>query len=175
MKKLVVFFPGMGYGMDSPLLYYADFLYETNGYERKVMDYQSIVLNLKLSVEDKKKMIRESVINQAKDIEFDTYEEIVFISKSIGTVEAGWLAKQLSVKVTQIFMTPMSDTISYFGADDVVVIGTTDMAYENVKAACDEKGIRALYIENANHSLEVNGEPLKSIEVLKNVMKFIER
>ena len=77
--------------------------------------------------------------------------------------------------IMQIFLIPVSDTISCFGADDVVVMGTTDMAYENVKVACDKKGISALYIENANHLLEVNGEPLKSIEVLKNVMKFIER
>ena len=28
MKKLIVIFPGVGYGLDSPLLYYADFVYK---------------------------------------------------------------------------------------------------------------------------------------------------
>ena len=27
MKKLVIIFPGAGYGLDCPLLYYADFVY----------------------------------------------------------------------------------------------------------------------------------------------------
>ena len=174
MKKLVVFFPGAGYGMDCPLLYYADFLYETNGYERKVMDYQSIVRNPQLSVEEKKKQVRDFVANQAKDIIFDEYEEIVFVSKSVGTIEAGWLAEQLSVKVTQIFLTPVSETIPYFTLDNKIVIGTKDKAYEIVKTTCDEKHIAAVYIEDANHFLEVEGKPYESIDVLKRVLEFIE-
>ena len=39
MKKLVVIFPGVGYGFKHPLLYYADLLYEAKGYERKYMRY----------------------------------------------------------------------------------------------------------------------------------------
>lgn len=174
MKKLVVFFPGAGYGMDCPLLYYADFLYETNGYERKVMDYQSIVMNPTLSVDEKKKQVREFVANQAKNILFETYGEVVFISKSVGTIEAGWLAEQLSVKVIQIFLTPVSETVPYFTLDNKIVIGTKDKAYEIVKTTCDEKHIAAVYIEDANHSLEIEGKPYESIDVLKRVLEFIE-
>ena len=53
MKKLIVLFPGAGYGLDCPLLYYADFLFETNGYERIHMDYQSVLSNRELSMENK--------------------------------------------------------------------------------------------------------------------------
>ena len=138
------------------------------------MEYQSIVMNPQLSIGEKKKHVREFVTNQAKDFIFDEYEDIVFISKSIGTIEAGWLAEQLSVKVTQIFLTPVSETIPYFTLDNKIVIGTKDKAYEIVKTTCDEKQIAAVYIEDANHSLEIEGKPYESIDVLKRVLEFIE-
>ena len=42
------------------------------------------------------------------------------------------------------------------------------------KKYCEKNGIHTLYIDNANHSLEVEGKPYESIEVLKMVMEFIE-
>ena len=64
MNKLVVIFPGIGYGLDSPLLYYADFVYETKGFDRIHMNYQSILSDAELSVENKLTKVREYVIEQ---------------------------------------------------------------------------------------------------------------
>lgn len=50
MKKLIIFFPGVGYAMDCPLLYYADFIYETNGFDRIYLNYQSILSNADLTL-----------------------------------------------------------------------------------------------------------------------------
>ena len=52
---------------------------------------------------------------------------------------------------------------------------TENQAYEVYKEYCDKKKIKALYIKDANHSLEVEGQPYESIDVLKNIMQFIER
>lgn len=174
MKKLIVIFPGAGYGLDSPLLYYADFIYETNGYERIRMDYQSIISNRGLSLENKLLKIREYVYEQVKDLDFTFYDEIVFLSKSIGSVEAGILAEELGIKVIQIFITPIEEAVSYCNVNSYVVIGTKDKAYQTYKEYCDANSIKALYVEGANHSLEVEGKPYQSIDVLKNVMHFIE-
>ena len=175
MKKLIIFFPGAEYGMDCPLLYYADFIYETNGFERIHMDYQSFLSNTELSLEDKLIEVRKYILEQVGNVDFNSYDEIVFLSKSIGSVEAGILAQKLDLKVVQIFITPIEEAISYFSADSYVVIGTKDKAYEMYKEYCDANSIKALYINDANHSLEVEGKPHESIDVLKNVMRFIER
>ena len=53
MKKLVVMFPGVGYNMDCPLMYYASFLYEANGYEQIHMKYNSIFFEPDLTREEK--------------------------------------------------------------------------------------------------------------------------
>ena len=174
MKKLVIIFPGVGYGFKHPLLYYADLLYEDKGYERKYMSYQDICLDTKLTLEEKMVKVREFVFAQAEGIDFKEYEEVVFLSKSIGTVEAGVLAEKVGIKVTQIFLTPIERAISYIKAGSNVVIGTRDETYSVCKKHCETYNINALYIEDGDHSLEVNEELYKNIDILKQVMQFVD-
>lgn len=175
MKKLIIFFPGAGYGMDCPLLYYADFIYETNGFDRIYLNYQSILSNADLTLEDKLNEVRRYILEEVENVDFAYYDEIIFLSKSIGSVEAGILAKRLDLEATQVFITPIEEAISYCNSESYVVIGTQDKAYEIYKEHCDKNKIKALYIKDANHSLEVEGQPYESIDVLKRVMRFIER
>ena len=175
MKKLVVIFPGVGYGFNHPLLYYADLLYKAKGYERKYMRYQDICMDTKSTLEEKKVKVREYVFEQAKRIDFEKYEEVIFLSKSIGTAEAGALAEKVGIKVTQIFLTPIERAIPYIKAGSNVVIGTGDEAYPLYKKHCEEHNIKVLYIEDGDHSLEVQGEPYKNIDILKQVMQFVDK
>ena len=174
MKNLVVMFPGAGYGLDSPLLYYADFLFETKGYERFRMNYQDILSRLELPAVKRIELLREYVWKQVKDVDFNKYEEIVFLSKSIGTIEAGLVAEKLDVAVRQIFLTPTDEALSYLKKDSRVVIGTKDKAYGLYKSYCEDNQIEALFIEGADHSLEIAKQPYTSIKVLGEVMHFIE-
>lgn len=175
MKKLVIMFPGVGYNMDFPLLYYASFLYEARGYEQIHMKYNSIFFEPELTREEKSSRVRDYVWEQVKDIDFDSYDEVVFLSKSFGTAEAGYLAEKLGITPVQIYLTPVPRALPYIKEADVVVIGTADEVYPECKAYCDEHGIKPLYIEGANHSLEVKGKPFESLEILRNVMRYIER
>ena len=174
MKKLAVIFPGAGYGLDCPLLYYADFLFETKGYERVHMKYLDILSRKDILLEEKIKMLREYTWNQVKDIDFAEYQEVIFLSKSIGAIEAGILSEKLGISIKHIFLTPVEDAATYLKEDSVVVIGTEDKGYVLYKNLCEEQGIKSLYIGGANHSLEILNSPYESISELKNVMKFIE-
>ena len=174
MKKLVIMFPGVGYTMDFPLMYYASFLYEAKGYEQIHMKYNSILLNPDLSREETTLKTREYVWEKAKDIDFSAYEEVVFFSKSFGTAEAGILAEKLGINPIQIYLTPVPRALPYIKEEDTVVIGTADEVYPECKAYFDEHGVQPMYIEGANHSLEVEGEPFESLEILRDVMRYIE-
>lgn len=175
MKKLVIMFPGVGYTMDYPLMYYASFLYEANGYEQIHMKYNSILLDSDLTKEEKTLKAREYVWEKAKDIGFSAYDEVVFLSKSFGTAEAGILADKLGINPVQIYLTPVPRALPYIKKADTVVIGTADEVYPECKAYFDEHGIKPMYIEGANHSLEVKGKLFESLEILKDVMKVVER
>lgn len=179
MKKLAIFFPGAGYGMDCPLLYYADFLYETNGFERIHLDYQNILLNMELSLEDKQKQLRSYIWEQLEPVDFSSYDEIVFISKSIGCEEAGRIVDfcklfgSLNVDPVQIFLTPVAEALPYCGKNCRVVIGTHDKAYSLFHEHCNAHQIPLLAIAGGDHSLEISGKPFESIEALKQVLEFI--
>lgn len=175
MKRLVIMFPGVGYTMDFPLLYYASFLYESKGYEQIHMKYNSILLDSDLTREEKTLKAREYVWEKVKDINFSAYDEVVFLSKSFGTAEAGILAEKLGINPVQIYLTPVPRALPYIKEADTVVIGTADEVYSECKAYFDEHGITPLYIEGADHSLEVEGKPFESLEILKDVMKVVER
>lgn len=47
--------------------------------------------------------------------------------------------------------------------------------YPECKEYCDEHGIEALYIEGANHSLEVKGKLFESLEILRDVMEYVDK
>lgn len=173
MKKLIILFPGVGYGFNHPLLYYADSMYEAKGYERKYMRYQDIFFDDTLSFEERASKVRAYVLEQMESIDFSIYEEVVFLSKSVGTVEAGVVAEKLGIDIKQIFLTPIEKAIPYCKDESYVIIGTNDEAYEAYKKYCEKHKIYTLYIENANHSLEIQGQPYENIEILKKVMEFI--
>ena len=83
------------------------------------------------------------------------------------------LAEKLGRKVTQIFITPLEGAIPYCKRDSYVVMGTKDEEYSIYKKHCDDNGIKALFIKDADHSLEVAEEPYQSIDILKDVMRYI--
>ena len=173
MKKLAILFPGVGYGFAHPLLYYADLALEAKGFERLNMRYQDIFFEEELSFEEKAAKVRNFVMEQAKEIDFASCDEIVFVSKSIGSTEAGVLAHELGMDVTQIFLTPVEAALPYCNGDSYVVMGTLDEAYLVYKKHCEKNGVKALFVEGANHSLEVEGQPLQSLDILKQVMAHI--
>ncbi len=174
MKKLAILFPGVGYGFAHPLLYYADLVLEAKGFERIYMKYQDIFFDEEIAFEEKTVEVRKFVTEQAKGIDFGSCDEIVFVSKSIGSTEAGVLARELGINATQFFLTPVEAALSYCNSDSYVVMGTLDEAYPVYKRYCENNRVKTLFIENANHSLEVEGQPLQSIDILKRVMEFID-
>ena len=95
--KLAVFFPGIGYHCDKPLLYYSRKLVQEYGYEKIVtLNYTYDGKNLRGNEEKMRQAFDSLYIqteNNLKEIAFDQYEQILFISKSIGTIIASAYAE----------------------------------------------------------------------------------
>ena len=88
-KNIAVFFPGIGYTCDKPLLYYSAKLAAEKGYEVVRVPYGNFPPNVK---GDAAKMYQcfVSAREQAEDIlsgiDWARYQDILFFSKSVGTV-----------------------------------------------------------------------------------------
>ena len=158
MKKLAVIFPGVGYTCTKPLLYYTASMAAERGYEIIRLDYGQDI----------------HTFHGRTPAELD---DIIFISKSIGTTIACQLetALQLKGKVHQFLMTPIPSTLRYLSdINGLFFAGTADpyMPESKIRAAArnfpDKTGG---IFEGCNHSLEQKGDTLGA---LKNVRLIVE-
>ena len=100
MKKLAVLFPGIGYHVDKPLLYYGAKLAKQYDFEIVEVKYGEFPENIQGSKEKIQEAVWRGIIfaeNSLKEVRFEKYDEVVFISKSIGTAIAVEFAKKYAI------------------------------------------------------------------------------
>ena len=79
--KIAVLFPGIGYHCDKPLLYYSGKLAAYYQYKIIRVSYTNLDKSIPKAFADACAQTEE----QLENIDWHQYEEILFISKSIGT------------------------------------------------------------------------------------------
>ncbi len=176
MKKLAVYFPGIGYTCDKPLLYYArDIAYE-KGYEEYInvsYNYQKKTENVK----DRIVEIGEELLTLAEafleDIPWDEYDDVLFVSKSIGTAIAVSYAERKQIKnIKHILYTPLEHTFSHDICNALAFIGTKDgwSDVSKIIALAKEKNIPLNVYSDCNHSMETENT-IVNLEILSEIMK----
>lgn len=177
--KIAVFFPGIGYHCDKPLLYYSGKIAEQCQYELCRISYTGLSKTLK----DLNKLTKEAfeeAFAQTEEalaqIDWSKYEDILFVSKSIGTVMASAYAKQHGICCRNIYYTPHEQTF-YFGPQDGIVFhGTKDSWAQTavIESKCLEYHLPLYLIEDVNHSLETRDDVRRNICILTKVMELTE-
>lgn len=173
-KRLVVLFPGSNYSVDMPLLYYAKFTYEARGYESVKVTYRNSYEKDKV-FEYWMENVKNTVLEELSQIDFSMYDDVVFVSKSIGTVIAGWIQHTMGIKARNIYLTPLEETLPYMTNKNQIIIiiaGTKDkyISSEKLKEHCEKESINLHLIEGVGHRLEIFGDMNKNIEILKEVV-----
>lgn len=177
-KKLAVFFPGRKYSVDCPLLYYADFVCSKKGYEKKYLHYaKNRDEKGNTKVLDDINNAKPYVIEKIKEIKIEEYDEVVFISKSIGTALAGYVREEFGFRnIKNVYLTPLPETLSYIEKENTIVIAGTNDSFldaDALKNFCVEKDVKIYQLNGLGHSLE--GETVyESLEILGKVSKIIE-
>lgn len=178
MAKLAVFFPGIGYHCDKPLLYYGRDVACEAGYDKYInIKYEYP----KFDIRDVNSM-REAAINllaqaheQLKDVKWDEYEEVVFIAKSIGTTLAANYADELKLpNMKLVLLTPLVYTYQWEIKNAVAFIGSRDQfsTLEDIQKLSDEHKVPLYVYDGCNHSLECD-DTFKNLDIMKEVMKII--
>ena len=173
--KLAVLFPGAGYHVDKPLLYYAKDLAVSLGYEYISVEYGKLpdaIKGSKAKMQEAFLCALKNAMGLLSAVEWDKYGEITFISKSIGTAVAAETAHQLGLKTRNIYYTPLAETFSFPVQQGIAFHGTADGWVETpvLKKACEERGIPLYIAEGANHSLETE-DILQNICLLSKIMR----
>lgn len=177
MSKTAVFFPGIGYHCDKPLLYYSRCIANKLGYETSgKVNYVYKAGNIRGNAE-KMREAYEVLFSQAEEqlagMIWREYQDILFVSKSIGTIIAASYAEKYGLQqVRHVLYTPLVQTYSFAPDRAVAFIGTEDpwSSTEEIVRLSQEKHIPLTIYEGCNHSLECP-DILKNIENLKDVMQ----
>lgn len=173
--KLAVFFPGIGYHCDKPLLYYSRKLVQECGYKKTItLSYSYDGGNIRGN-EEKMQQVFEILYAQAEKslsaIDFNKYDEILFISKSVGTIIASAYAEKHNLKCRQILYTPLEYTYDYKHDNAIAFIGTSDpwSIVPEVQELSQKQKVPIYIYENTNHSLETE-DTLENLKILQDVM-----
>ncbi|MBO5451802.1 MAG: alpha/beta hydrolase [Lachnospiraceae bacterium] len=182
MAKLAVFFPGIGYTVDKPLMYYSRKLAVAYGYEIILLPYQGFPENVKGNPD---KMVQSYELALAYSIDalatvnWNMYDEILFVAKSVGTIVAATLADQSVYKdrIRLVLYTPLIQTFQFDFNDAIVFTGSNDPwvgdEHQRILDLCYKRSIRCEVFDGANHSLET-GQTDVDLEYMKRVMAQIE-
>ena len=178
MKKAVIF-PGVGYHTDKPLLYYSKKTAKKYGYEVVEVPYANFPKEVKGSRE-KMEAAFFSALDQAEQILADEdlagCDELLFISKSVGTAVASAYGERHKLKTRNIYYTPVGASFQFMTQPGIVFHGTKDSWVETavVKEGCEKGGFPLYITENADHSLET-GDVISDLDNLKEIMEITEK
>ena len=155
--KLMIEFPGRNYSTDKPLLYYAGKIFENRDYEVIRLDYNFKLTGDKNDIEGLIEEAKPFVKEVLDKIDFKKYEDIVFISKSMGTTLAGYFEELYKIRVRHIYLTPLQSALKYLKRGKcIVVAGKNDRFLDSrrLKIYCVEQDVALQQFDNVGHSLE---------------------
>ena len=182
MKKLAVFFPGIGYTVDKPLMHYSRRLAAVKGYETVLLPYKGFPPKIRGDREKMEESFRialEQSVEMLADVDLTEYEDILFVGKSIGTIAAAKIAAESPVadRIRLILYTPLEQTFTFPMKEAIAFTGTKDpwvgKGKSSIEDLCEKRGIPCYLIKGGNHSLE-SDDVDKDIRNLRKIMEKTE-
>lgn len=166
-KKIVISFPGAR-GCEIPLLYFGAKHFEDMGYEKRFIGYPA-----------SREITLENVLNNAlemlRDMDWNQYEDIVFVAKSLGTVVSCMVRERLGIPAKLVLFTPLEETLPYIRKDNSVLLsamGDRDPYLEasRLTELCEQEGIRCHIEPGVGHRMEVAGDLRRNLEIVYRVV-----
>ncbi len=170
-RKLVISFPG-GRGYEVPLLYFGSKHFEDLGYEK-------IFISHPASGEKDFDALLKNAERVIESIDFDEYEDVVFIAKSIGTLVACKIKDKYNISASLILFTPVESTLPYIKEDnDILLVAAAerDRHWDTqiLKNHCEKENVKCYVEPNIGHRMEVMNDLKRNLEVISNVIGQIE-
>lgn len=183
-RKLAIFLPGIGYTAKSPLFHYTERLLAEQEYDilRINYDYNNPLYDeyTMAEIEEAVKYDVKQVIDRV--LKGSIYEKFFLVAKSLGTIA---LANELERKkfkgAKTVWLTPLIKHEDIFEAmkacenPALSVIGDKDHYYDRsrMEQLQANSQLDSHVLKDVNHGMDFIGDPLKSIDVLKDVITDI--
>jgi hypothetical protein len=177
------------YSPDKPLLYYTTELLLSRGYDVLQLwsNYRTSAFNELSQAEQTVQLIQDGQALLNFGIQSGTYTQLLLCGKSLGTLTMAFILNEEIeiIEPTTVWFTPLihlppvSDAILKIEAPAFVAGSLADSTFssgpiDQIKSISSTK---SFITDHADHSLEVPGDTLKSLQILNQVMvklsKFI--
>lgn len=114
-----------------------------------MFSYDNLAQDERYSIEERRENIKKKVLSELAQVEWEKYDK-------------------------DIFLTPLPQTLPFFkGGKCKVIAGTKDkyLAAEELQSYCEEHGISYRQFEGVGHSMEDTQDVLRSLEIMKEIVK----
>ncbi|WP_449536453.1 alpha/beta family hydrolase [Ferdinandcohnia sp. Marseille-Q9671] len=180
-NSVVIVLPGAGYTTQAPLLHFTTGVFYNKGFDVLHINYtfsreEMSALNEREFAQD----VQFAIDSAIKD---KNYSNFYVVGKSIGTKVLRYLLDHPRMKDAKaIWLTPILQNDDVFHAmvtsknKGLCIFGGKDRVCfieERFEELKKNKNLLLKVVDGANHNLELDTEPIKSIEVLKNVISDI--
>lgn len=180
-NNLVIVLPGAGYSTQAPLLYYTTGLFYNKGFDVLHINYSFSRQEVSsLNERDLAIDVQLVIDNATKDKKYSNY---YIVAKSIGTKVLRCLLEHKMFKEAKLlWLTPLLQNDAVFNAmlnshhKGLCIFGEKDshcFILERFEKLKSNRNLTLKVVEGGNHSLELDEEPIKSIDILKGVISDI--
>lgn len=176
-KNLVIVLPGAGYTTQAPLLRFTTGLFYNKGFDVLHINYTYNRQELsELHEEDFTRDVQLVIDHAIKNKNYNNY---YIVAKSVGTIALSNLLNHTMFKEAKVvWLTPLLQKDVVFNAmvnsdhKGLCMIGDKDSCFivERFESLKNNPNLLLKVINGGNHSLELDEDPIKSIDLLKSVM-----
>ena len=174
-RKLAVVFPGRGYTCSTGLLADGINLWKELGYEVLPLDFSAIPFSRIGTFAEAFDRVEAAALEQLAGADLVQCTDLVFFSKSMGTVAAARCAARLGLRPRMLPLTPLPETLDLTKPGDRVMgmaVGTADryIDWHRVRAFCKERDIPCVIGQGVGHSLADKNAPANTEAIRQQVL-----
>jgi hypothetical protein len=182
-NKLVIVLPGAGYTTQAPLLHFTTGVFYNKGFDVLHINYTFSRKEMSvLNERDFAGNVQLAIDNAIKDKEYSNY---YIVAKSIGTKALRYLLNNKRLKEAKIvWLTPLLQNDDVFNTmvnsnnKGICIFGEKDrlcFILERFEKLKNNQNLILKVVDGGNHNVELDKEPIKSIELLKSVIADINK
>ncbi|MBM7660239.1 hypothetical protein JOC85_001006 [Bacillus mesophilus] len=180
-KNLVIILPGAGYTTQAPLLHFTTGVLYKKGFDVLHINYS--FTRQEMSDLNDREFARDVQLTIDNAIKDKRYTSFFVVAKSIGTrALSKLLHHEMFEDAKLVWLTPILQNDNVFHGmvnsdhKGLCIIGDKDFCYikECFEQLKHKQNLLLKVVQGGDHSLELQGEPIQSIDVLKNVISAID-
>lgn len=187
-RRLAVLYPGLGYNVSMPLMYYTGHVFSGLGADVLLVDTaynKNSAFSALPEAERDAWAATDAVAALDEALRQRAYERVTLAGKSIGTLAAGAVleARPGAPIESVVWLTPLikNARLRQQAAARMhralFITGSADPHYDAalIEEARKSTGGEVMLVDGANHSLEIPGDLMRSLAIMRQVIERIDR